>query len=121
MAQDAAVDHQRVGGRREPRGVFCLAVASPTVRELTSTVYHMKIVGKTKHLPIALGGHHALLLGLENEPLHGRTRMPATWFQGALLWTRVLARRFYTRLEIAEAELRSVVMDACARPYSTSR
>ena len=115
FAQDAAVDGPR---HRAPatddlppsrRGAFCLAVAEPPIDEIRAVLGAMSVTGRAGVVPLALGGHHLPLGKLPDQPLHGRTNFPSSWFDGTLSWERVLARRYAWPLEIAEGECRAAL------------
>ena len=69
----------------------------------------MRVVGRTRNLPLLLGGWRNSMTGIEPAmAFHGRTIFPASWFTGEVSWLRILARHFRLSLGIAEGELRAL-------------
>ena len=108
LAQDAAVERTCTGELRH--GAFCLAVATPPPAEVADCLHRFQLVGRGRELAVGLGGTPWQWEGKPSMPLHGRTRLPRTWFTGSVRWVRLLARRFRAAIPIDEGEMRAFVL-----------
>jgi len=84
-------------------------MAAPPADEMEEVIRGLSMCGRTGFLPLALGGRHEAPSFAPEMAFYGRTRVPMTWLDGTLHWTRVLARRFRYPLDIAEGETRAVL------------
>jgi len=110
FAQDAAVEGDAMVGTAARRGTYCLAAAIPPYAEVDAVAMSIRSVGRSRTMPIELGGQMAPLDAMPSLPLHGRTKFPRHWFDDTIGWFILLAKAFRWSLCIAEAELRAAVM-----------
>ena len=108
FSQDAAVTPARPYRGGLQYGAYCLAACVPPIDQVKSVIASISTTGRGSVVPTALGGDPYTLGWAPELHLLSRTILPAGWFEGAVVWERLWARRWLHPLPIVEGELRSV-------------
>ena len=123
LCQDAAGANKAEPGRHGELkfGAFCLAMGSFPQQEIQRVIDDVRATGKARVLPAVGGGDVQHGVGLLQEPLVARTRLPKHWFEQDGAWNMVLARRWRRPMSIYDGELRAAGSSPVCQRHAAKR